>query len=61
MTLENLYLFLLICCRHIAVIGVSPVRKLTSEDLKNIGESTKQDYIAVFFDKPCKFTSSHDY
>ncbi|RMX56502.1 hypothetical protein pdam_00023158 [Pocillopora damicornis] len=52
MTLENLYLFLLICCLHIAVLGVSPVRKLTSEDLKNIGESTNQDYIAVFFDKP---------
>lgn len=52
MKLGNLYLFLLICCLHIAVLGVSPVRKLTSEDLKNIGGSTNQDYIAVFFDKP---------
>lgn len=48
-------------CRFEALIFVfsllcfgfgSQVRLLTTEDLKNIGESTTKDFIAVFFDKP---------
>ena len=54
MAVENLYRVLLVCCLHIFSFGGSHVRKLTSEDLRNIGKFTNKDYIAVFFDKPCK-------
>ena len=53
MALGNPYPILLVCCIYIAVFGVNAVRELSSEDLKNIGESTNQDFIAVFFDKSC--------
>lgn len=45
---------LLICSLYILAFG-SHVRKLTSDDLRNIGQSTKNDFIAVFFDKPGEF------
>ncbi|XP_022804755.1 uncharacterized protein LOC111341974 [Stylophora pistillata] len=51
MALGNPYPILLVCCIYVAVFGVNAVRELSSEDLKNIGESTNQDFIAVFFDK----------
>lgn len=42
---------LLICTLYVLTFG-SHVRKLTSDDLRNIGQSTKNNFIAVFFDKP---------
>lgn len=45
---------LLICSLYILAFG-SHVRKLTSDDLRNIGQSTKNDFIAVSFDKPGEF------
>lgn len=45
------YQVLLICTLYILTFG-SHVRKLTSDDLRNIGRSTKNNFIAVFFDKP---------
>lgn len=42
---------LLICTLYVLTFG-SRVRKLTSDDLRNIGQSTKNNFIAVFFDKP---------
>lgn len=45
------YQVLLICTLYILTFG-SHVRKLTSDDLRNIGQSTQNNFIAVFFDKP---------
>ena len=45
------YQVLLICTLYILTFG-SHVRKLTSDDLRNIGQSTTNNFIAVLFDKP---------
>ena len=45
------YQVLLICTLYILTFG-SHVRKLTSDELRNIGQSTKSNFIAVFFNKP---------
>ena len=45
------YHVLLICTLYVLTFG-SHVRKLTSDDLRNIGQSTNNNFIAVFFDKP---------
>lgn len=44
------YQVLLICTLNILTFG-SHVRKLTSDDLRNVGQSTNNNFIAVFFDK----------
>ncbi|KAJ7390630.1 hypothetical protein OS493_023339 [Desmophyllum pertusum] len=43
------YPVVFVCC--LVVAFGSHVRKLTSDDLRNVGQSTKKDFIAVFFDK----------
>ena len=48
------YQVLLICTLYILSFG-SHVRKLTSDDLRNIGQATTNNFIAVFFDKPGEF------